>query len=318
MSKMLSAMAQSKIAIALFAVLLLCSGAALASCSSGGGLRGTIASLDLANTSFVLTPQQNSAGVTSVTVTVNPQTEFRGALHSFSDLKTGMQVSVAGTPQTSTGTLSATEVEDQHDAADDAQQTPQGDQQGDGQDASEFQGTVNSLDTAHTSFELKLADATVKTVSVSAQTEFEGTLHAFAGLTQGERVSVKGTVQADGSIAAASVEAEDENEQDDADETELKGTVSATNTAHSAFALKLADGTTHIITVNAQTEFDGGLHGLSDLKNGMSVEVRGAAQSNGDVLATRVHGEDDASGSSGDDGHGGHGGDGGDDGSGHD
>jgi len=292
-----------KLAIGLLVALLLCGSIlALASCGTSAGLQGTIASLNVAASSFVVTPQQNAAGVTSLTVTVSPQTEFRGSLHSFSDLTVGMLVKLQGSAQTSTATFVATEIEDEHEA-DDQENQHNGNHEG-----SQFKGTVDSVDSAHASFVLKLTDGTTKTVTVSAQTEFEGGLHSLTDLAKGTQVSVKGTLQADGSIAASSVDAENENENEpvEANEVELTGTINSLDSAHASFVLKLGDGTTKTVVTNAQTEFDGGFHGFADLKTGMAVEVRGATQTSGSLLATRVHREDsgdDHDGSGGSDGH---------------
>jgi hypothetical protein len=310
MSKKLSVLAHGRIAIALFALLLISgSSLVLSACGTSGGLKGTVASIDLATATFVLTPPQNSAGITSVTVSVGPQTEFRGALHGLSDLTTGMSVSVQGAANTSSGILAASKVEDEHEAndqVDDHGGTP-GANHDAGQNLGELKGTAGNIDSAHSSFVLQFSDGTSKAVTTSAQTEFEGTLHRFADLTKGERVEVKGTPQADGSFAASSVEGENEDQgdqNDDANEAELTGTIGVVDAAHSTFILTLTGGSKPIVT-NGQTAFDGGFNGFSDLKSGMRVEVRGTAQSDGSLLATRVHREDDgdSSGSSGSDGH---------------
>lgn len=68
-------------------------------------------------------------------------------------------------------------------------------------------GTVASVDTGSSSFTVKLADGTTKTVTVSSSTEFEGSAHHLADLKAGMRVAVQGTSQSNGTIAAAQVEA---------------------------------------------------------------------------------------------------------------
>lgn len=297
MWRALALVAKNKMAVMMGALLLVGgTGVMLTSCSSGGAVRGTIASVDLAATSFILTPEQSAAGLTSITVTANPQTEFRGKLHGFSDLTTGMQVSVTGTPQTSTGTLLANEIEDQQESEAHSPNNQQaGESPGDNREAVEFTGTIVGVDSAHKAFGLKLADGSTKTVTVSSETEFEGTLHGFADLAKGQQVSVKGTLQPDGSITAAHVEAEqgDGEEQGDANEQELSGAVSSIDSAHASFGLKRADGTVTAIATNAQTEFDGGFHVFADLQIGLRVEVHGTTQSGGALLAMRVHREDE-------------------------
>lgn len=331
MSAKLVRWAKTRNTLALCALLLVVSaGMGLSACAAGGatsanaadgGLAGVVASVNVAASSFVLTPQQQNAGGLSLTVNVNPQTEFRGMLHSLADLKIGMAVRVQGAANASTSTLVATEIEDQEDNAA-GTATPS-------QEVSEFKGTVVSIDAAHATFVLKLADNATRTVTTSPQTEFEGGVHSLADLVTGQTVSVKGTSQADGSIAATSVEAEieAENEQEDANEIELNGVIKSLDASHASFVLGLDDGTTKTIVTDSHTEFDGGFAGFSDLRTGMRVEVRGATQNRGAVLAARVHREDDSSdsgsgdhsgsgpsGGSGDGGHGGTSGGGSDDG----
>jgi hypothetical protein len=289
-------------------LLLLGGGATLAACSSFGSgataLQGSVASIDIANASFAVTPQQHSAGLTSVTVRVNPQTEFRGALHGLTDLVVGMRVKVQGLAESANFTATQVENEDQND------------DHGNDRQHDEFKGTVDSIDSANTSFDLTLADGSTRQVITDAQTEFEGSLHRFADLANGQRVEVKGTAQSDNSILASSVEAEneDENDNDEANENnaqEAEGTGTVLSVAVSSFVLKLSASSV-TVTVSSATGFDGGLRSLADLKAGMRVEVKGQKQSNGSIAATRVHGEDVN-----DDDHGGDSGHGGDGGSGH-
>src|SRR5262249_7666042 len=110
------ALAHHKMTVALFALLFLLGGVLAACSSSGSGaLTGTVASIDTAASSFTLTPQQASTSVSSVTVHVNPQTEFRGALHGLSDLAIGMLVKVQGSAASSAFTATQVEDQDQND-----------------------------------------------------------------------------------------------------------------------------------------------------------------------------------------------------------
>jgi uncharacterized protein DUF5666 len=98
-----------------------------------------------------------------------------------------------------------------------------------------------------------------------------------------------------------------DNDADDANEFEATGSVVSVDTAGSSFMLKQSDGSTVQVTASSTTIFDGGLTMLGDLKAGMTVEVKGAKQSDGSVAASRVHGEDanaDQSGSGSSDGSG--------------
>jgi uncharacterized membrane protein YgcG len=283
--------------VALFALLFLLGGAVTACSSSGSGaLTGTVASIDSSISSFTLTPQQASVTISSVTVHVNPQTEFRGALHGLSDLAVGMLVKVQGSAASSAFT--ATQVEDQDQNDDHGQQG----------ERDEFKGTVGLIHLANPSFDLKLADGSTRLVTTDAQTEFEGTLHHFTDLATGQRVEVKGAVQADTSILASSVEGENEDNENNEDAHEIEGTGPVLTVGSNSFVMELSQRQV-TVTIATTTEFDGGLHSLSDLKVGMQVEIRGALQSNGAIAASRVHGEDnhdgDGNGDNGGDDHGG-------------
>jgi cytoskeletal protein CcmA (bactofilin family) len=283
------ALAHRKMTVALFALLFLLGGALTACSSSGSGaLTGTVASIDSAASSFTLTPEQASANATTVTVRVNSGTAFRGALHSLSDLAVGMVVKVQGSAASSA--FSATQVEDQ-DQNDDHGRDGQHD---------EFKGTAGTIDSATTSFDLTLADGSKRHVTTDAQTEFEGTLHSFADLAVGQRVEVKGAVQADTSILASSVEGDNEENDNNEDAHEIEGTGPVLSVGGNSFVMELSQRQVTVI-VSSATDFDGGLHSLADLKVGMQVEIKGALQSNGAIAASQVHGEDNHDG----DGHGG-------------
>ena len=68
----------------------------------------------------------------------------------------------------------------------------------------ELHGTVSSVGT--TSFVLTLPNGTTKTVAVSSATLFAGRAHTLGDLKKGDVVSVHGTTQSDGTVAATSVE----------------------------------------------------------------------------------------------------------------
>jgi Domain of unknown function (DUF5666) len=101
------------------------------------------------------------------------------------------------------------------------------------------------------------------------------------------------------------------------DGPQTEGTVTSIDSGHSSFKLTLEHGDAISVVVNGQTEFDGDgdFQGFSDLKVGLSVEVKGNSQSNGTIAATRVHREDtgsgDGSSNGGDNGSGSRSGDGG-------
>jgi uncharacterized protein DUF5666 len=76
---------------------------------------------------------------------------------------------------------------------------------------------------------------------------------------------------------------EQANEQGD-----LDGTIGTVDAAHSSFTLMSEDKQTHTVVVSSGTAFHGSLHGLSDLKAGMQVEVEGTPLKDGAIAAARV------------------------------
>jgi hypothetical protein len=142
---------------------------------------------------------------------------------------------------------------------------------------------------------------TTVSVTVNAQTKFEGVAKAFGDLKVGMKLEVQGVRQMDGIVLASQVESggddaqttdgQHENEQD------VSGTVLSVGV--DSFQLKTEHGNKTIM-VSKATVFDGGLSGMGDLKVGKQVAVQGALQTNGSIAATRVHGEDSGSGSHGD------------------
>ncbi len=176
----------------------------------------------------------------------------------------------------------------------------------------QVEGTISSIDAGHSSFVVKPGQGATVTVVVNAQTVFEEGLNGFGSLKVGLHVEAKGALQSDGSLLASKVEGQNDNDNqaNDQNETELRGTIGSINAGNSSFVLKLSNGTTKTVIVSAQTVFDGGFHSAADLKAGVFVEVKGNLQPDGRVAATRVHHEDSSSGndSSGGDDHSGSGG----------
>src|SRR5689334_14647256 len=179
-----------------------------------------------------------------------------------------------------------------HDANDDHGQDAN---KNENQNQNEFEakGAVASVGTS--SFVLTLSDKSTMTVTTSDKTVFDGGLTKLADLKTGASVEVKGAKQSDGSVAASRVHGEDaaDNENENENEFEATGTVTSIDTANTSFVLKLADGSSLTVTTSAKTEFngDGPFHSLADLKANMTVEVRGAKQSDGSIAATQVKNE---------------------------
>jgi hypothetical protein len=172
----------------------------------------------------------------------------------------GARVEVKGRPQAD-GSLLAMQVEIEDDE-EDANET-------------EVKGAVSGLTGACPTPAFSVNGSTVTT---SPTTRFEG---GCAAVQNGVTVKVEGTRQANGSIAARKVEIE-EDDDDDANEAEIKGAVAGLNGACPTPSFTV-NGTS--VTTTAATRFD---DGCSAVQNGRRVEVKGTRQSNGSVVASRV------------------------------
>lgn len=157
------------------------------------------------------------------------------------------------------------------------------------------EGVIKSINAGQSSFVLTPEHGADVTVVVNGQTVFEEGVKNFASLAVGQHVEAKGTRQSDGSLLAAQIEGQNTNDGQDANERELRGTVSSVNAAGSMFVVKVLDGTA-TVHVSSATTFDNGLSSIADLKVGMSVEVKGNLQADNTVAATRVYREDGGSG----------------------
>jgi hypothetical protein len=93
---------------------------------------------------------------------------------------------------------------------------------------------------------------------------------------------VKASRQPDGSLLALRIQIEDEHEFEN--EAEFKGIVSDL-TGSNPYTMTVAG---HLVKTDAQTEISG------TLANGVMVEVKGALQLDGTVLASRIKVEDQA------------------------
>jgi hypothetical protein len=163
-------------------------------------------------------------------------------------------------------------------------------------------GTVASVDSAASSFTLTPQQSSANTASVTVHvnsgTEFRGALHGLADLAVGMLVKVHGSAGSN-AFTATQVENEDQNEDQNEDHgkddqrDEFKGTVGLIHLATPSFDLKLADGSTRLVTTDAETEFEGTLHQFTDLATGQRVEVKGAVQGDNSILASSVEGENE-------------------------
>lgn len=200
-----------------------------------------------------------SLTVRGITVTVGPTTVIRHGhrILTITDLHVGDRVQARGIMNGVT--LAATEIKVEDVGRDD-------DDTDDG-DKSDVRGTVSGLTGACPVRAFTVGTTRVTTTST---TVFEDL--TCATLVNGASVEVEGTRQADGSIAAAKVEA---------DSDEVKGHVSGLTGACPSLAFTV--GATRVSTTSS-TIFSGGA--CAAIVNGVKVEVEGARQADGSIVAT--------------------------------
>jgi hypothetical protein len=141
----------------------------------------------------------------ATTIDVNSKTEVNGDhASSLGDLSKviGHKVQVQVTRQ-SNGSLLAWKITVEAATGSQGQGQSGGQGQGQGQQT-ELQGTVTSV--GATSFVIKLLDGGTKMVTVSSTTHFAGRAHKLSELKVGDTVSVHGSSQSNGTVAADSVE----------------------------------------------------------------------------------------------------------------
>jgi len=156
---------------------------------------------------------------------------------------------------------------------------------GNGQNA-EVEGRINagSLAGSCAARNLSFMVGTTKVIT-NASTQFKDA--RCEALKAGTEVEVKGARQSDGSILAVSIEGDEEDNDENRNEVELKGTIAAGSIVGSCAAnsLSFKIGST-VVKTNASTQFKDAA--CASLKVGDSVEVKGARQADNSVLATRV------------------------------
>jgi hypothetical protein len=81
------------------------------------------------------------------------------------------------------------------------------------------------------------------------------------------------------------------NSQNDGQQVE--GAIKSIDAGHSSFVLTPAQGAAVTVVVNAQTVFEEGLGGFSDLKVGLQIEAKGTRQADGSLLATKIEGQNE-------------------------
>jgi hypothetical protein len=177
---------------------------------------------------------------------------------------------------------SSASIEDDHNGGDAGSQAD-----------TELEGLVTAVGTSTLTVSGRLVNVTAMTVIVHGSTTV-----ALASIHVGDRVHVKGTaasnVSATGPINATKIEVQnpadkqpDDDQNEDNNQVELKGTIAAGSLAGSCAtnSLGFKIGTTSIKT-NAATQFKDAT--CAALKAGDQVEVKGTRQTDASVLASRV------------------------------
>src|SRR6267143_392888 len=194
-------------------------------------------------------------------VSVTDATKIRkdDAAATFADLVLGTPVEVEGTLNAD-GSVTASEIsiEDKNDA-----------------ERIAFVGTLTQI----AGNELTVGDRMVNVSSATVIVRGDTTL-TLADLKVGDRLLVRGAVQADKSINATRIRVL--QREGEPEEMHVAGKVTALSTDN----FRIGDT---VITVDAKTEFEGnGLHSLADLKVGDFVFAEVMKQADGSLLAEEV------------------------------
>ena len=195
----------------------------------------------------------------------------------FTDLEVGSDVEVKGAVEGTTFVASEVKVEDDNR----------------GERLQERRGAVSGLSGTCPSLTFTLGTLTVTT---TGSTYFKD--GACATVQNGMTVEVNGRPQTDGSLVATLVkqrnadddddphddedDEDDDSEDDDDDEARIEGTVSGLD--GTCPVISFTARSTSVTTTSA-TRFD---DGCSAVRDGRRVEVRGARQADGSIVATRV------------------------------
>lgn len=226
-------------------------------------LEGLIEAIQPASRSFTLQGR---------TVRVTDATEIRhgSRVLTFSDLHVGDRVHVRGTPESTIIVASRIELQNPGGPGPNPQPQPQPDQV-------KLHGVVSLLGGTCPALTFNVGSQQVVT---NGSTRFE---HGSCGdLRNGQAVEVEGTRQGDGSILAREIEREE-----DEHEAEVEGAISSLSGSCPTLSFLVAGKP---VVTNNSTRYD--KTSCVELRNGLRVEVKGARQNNGSILATRVKRED--------------------------
>jgi hypothetical protein len=231
---------------------------------SGGGQNASLATAPVVPGEFRhLTLSISVLTVAGRKVTVTDATTIRkhDAAATLADLVLGTPVEIEGTLNAD-GTVTASEIriEDRNDA-----------------ERVAFVGTLMQI-AGNT---LTVGDVTVNVGSATVIVKGDATL-TLADLKVGDRLLVRGPVQADGSVSATRIRVLPREDDDGLEEMHVTGSV----TAVGANSFTVGDT---VITTDANTEFEGsGLHSLADLKVGDFAFAEVIKQADGSLLAKEV------------------------------
>lgn len=224
-------------------------------------VEGRIASLDASARSM-------QVGTASIQVQANASIRSGAVTLQFTDLQVQQRVHVRGTLQGSVVSAEEVEVED----AGHSEPEP-----GDDQGETEFTGSIASLGGSCPSRTMSVAGKSVRT---NGATSF---LKAACGdLRTGMIVEVKGNLQPDGSVLAVRIQLEDDPAEVEP-EVEFKGSVASMGGSCPSLSLSVAGRS---VKTNGSTEFRDS--SCSDVQPGVTVEVKGKAENDGSVTASRL------------------------------
>jgi hypothetical protein len=214
-----------------------------------------------------------------VTVAVNAATIIRANDHlaGLGDIKVGDRVNVnARVNADGSVTALRIEVEDEH-----------GGGNGNEDHGAELTGNIASISSA--AITVTTGGGNTVTVKLSATTTIRhgDTTLAPSDLKVGNHVEVKGTLNADGSIAATSIKVEDINDGNGNDDHHESVEFSGTVTAVSSTSLTVGSNTAALTSSTVVKNGDNNAS-IADIKVGQRVEVKANRDSAGHLTATLV------------------------------
>jgi hypothetical protein len=234
-------------------------------------IQGTVSAIDCGSNTMTVATGSGDAAVAFDAFTTF---KMHGSAATCSDIQVGDTVEVSGTLQGDASILAAkVSIE-----APEAQEA-------------EITGTVSSVDCGADTM-IVSTDSGDVTVSFDSSTAFQkqGNAAACSDVQVGDTVEVSGTLQGDGSILAAKVSIESEDGGGgDAQESEISGTVSSIDCGADTMVVSTDSGDV-TVSFDGSTAFSskGSPASCGDIAAGDAVEVSGALQGDGRILASKV------------------------------